>query len=79
MKNQWEDLDLDQKFLLLVAFAAEKTNRNGEGSFTVEDVMFAHKNFPEDRYTQEGIEIQRELIVDGDIIQSFKFLSGDNS
>jgi|WetSurMetagenome_2_1015567.scaffolds.fasta_scaffold354138_2 hypothetical protein len=72
----WEDLDLDEKFVLLVAFAADKTNRHGEGSFTVEDVIFAHDNFPEENFTEEGIEIQRELIVDGDIIESFKFLSG---
>jgi hypothetical protein len=75
----WKDLSLDERFVLLVAVAADKTNRNGDGSFTVEDATFVLNTYPEEKYTEEGIEIQRELIVNGDMIQSFKFLSGDNA
>jgi hypothetical protein len=75
----WKELNLDEKFVLLVGYAANKTNRNGDGSFTVQDVVFVSANFPKENYTEEGIEIQRSLIVDGDVLNSYKFLTGDYS
>ena len=73
----WSELSKDEKFIMLVAYAACECGWGGDGSFNIDDVRRLAYCVNYNEFTDENMEMLHNYLVLGGKEESLSFMKGN--